>query len=286
MTREEQIKYCRCCNHRKSTKEHGLVCSLTGAQAQFEDGCCDFDADEIAMKEYAPEQKHVKLEKKEILAWTLTTLFMLLMLFCYYETMVNLDFSSLETAYRIIIVLVVGLTASCWIFIKTMEEVGILSKDEKPTLINAEIVQKVLKDDGYFPCKDDSDEFIFNLKGMMFYAGINDDGFAYSRVYYTFDTDEYYNVLQSANITEQSLIAIKVLVNPQNGYLIMSVESMCFSEETYRLFLSKSIQLIKDATGRFRYEMDRLKTEQFQLEKMSSMDCPETHELQKTKTLS
>ena len=113
MTHEEQIKYCRCCNHRKSTKEHGLVCTLTGAPAEFEGGCCDFDADEIAIKEFTPARKPVNMTSKEILTIALTTIFLAFMLFCYYETMSNLDFSNPKKKKKKNIALDARLAASC-----------------------------------------------------------------------------------------------------------------------------------------------------------------------------
>ena len=265
MTHEEQIKYCRCCNHRKSTKEHGLVCTLTGAPAEFEGGCCDFDADEIAIKEFTPARKPVNMTSKEILTIALTTIFLAFMLFCYYETMSNLDFSNPRSAYLIIIALVAGLAASCWIFVKTLQEVGILKK-EKPMSVKLDDIQKVLQEEGYFPYKDSDDDVTFKLRGTTLTAGTCAEGFAYTRVYYHVGKEDQMIALQAANITELSLVAIKVLINPGNECLILSVESMCPNIETYRLFLPRSLSIIAEAMDRFRYEMDKLKNEQSQVD--------------------
>jgi len=51
MTREEQLKFCKKCTHRKLDIKLGLICSLTNRKADFEASCNNFDVDEIVEKQ-------------------------------------------------------------------------------------------------------------------------------------------------------------------------------------------------------------------------------------------
>jgi hypothetical protein len=46
MTREEQLTFCKKCTNRKTDMQQGLICSLTGEKANFENECPDFILDE------------------------------------------------------------------------------------------------------------------------------------------------------------------------------------------------------------------------------------------------
>ena len=45
MTREEQLKFCSVCNHRKMDMKHGMLCGLTNAKADFDTACPNYDED-------------------------------------------------------------------------------------------------------------------------------------------------------------------------------------------------------------------------------------------------
>ena len=45
MTREEHLEFCLVCTNRKPDFKMGLVCSLTGEHARFEDSCKDYEED-------------------------------------------------------------------------------------------------------------------------------------------------------------------------------------------------------------------------------------------------
>ncbi|MBS2099223.1 toxin-antitoxin system YwqK family antitoxin [Carboxylicivirga linearis] len=45
MTRQEQLEFCKKCKNRKSDINQGIICSLTGAKADFEESCKDFEGD-------------------------------------------------------------------------------------------------------------------------------------------------------------------------------------------------------------------------------------------------
>ena len=53
MTREERLNYCRVCNHRQKDFQKGIVCSLTGEQADFEGNCSNY----IENPEYVSREK-------------------------------------------------------------------------------------------------------------------------------------------------------------------------------------------------------------------------------------
>jgi len=48
MTREQHLKFCKICTHRQMNSSLGLVCDLTGARANFEEECPDFEKDSKA----------------------------------------------------------------------------------------------------------------------------------------------------------------------------------------------------------------------------------------------
>jgi hypothetical protein len=64
MTREEQLLFCKQCLNRKMDVSHGLVCSLTGQMATFQDECPDFQRDEAV--HIAPIDDKEGLEQSEI----------------------------------------------------------------------------------------------------------------------------------------------------------------------------------------------------------------------------
>lgn len=57
MTREEQLVFCKKCVNRKMDMKQGLICSLTGEKAAFQNECPDFKRDETV--------KEVPLDDKE-----------------------------------------------------------------------------------------------------------------------------------------------------------------------------------------------------------------------------
>lgn len=63
MTASEQLLFCKRCNNRRMDMNQGLVCSLTGSKADFEDSCVSFDLDERihAEMENSPEYSGLEL---------------------------------------------------------------------------------------------------------------------------------------------------------------------------------------------------------------------------------
>jgi cbb3-type cytochrome oxidase subunit 3 len=47
MTREYHLSYCKKCQNRAFNPKKGIVCKLTGEQADFETSCPDFNVDEV-----------------------------------------------------------------------------------------------------------------------------------------------------------------------------------------------------------------------------------------------
>lgn len=45
MTRSERLQICKVCTKQKFDLQQGIICSLTGKQADFEDQCDWFDED-------------------------------------------------------------------------------------------------------------------------------------------------------------------------------------------------------------------------------------------------
>jgi uncharacterized RDD family membrane protein YckC len=62
MTRDQQLLYCRVCKNQSFSPEYGVICSLTGRQADFETSCVNFASDQ------AVEEIHVQAIKAKGLA--------------------------------------------------------------------------------------------------------------------------------------------------------------------------------------------------------------------------
>jgi hypothetical protein len=62
LSRKEYVAICQTCVKRKFDKKIGLVCSLTGEYADFEDECKDLEIDQLAQKR---EERLVK-QKEEM----------------------------------------------------------------------------------------------------------------------------------------------------------------------------------------------------------------------------
>jgi hypothetical protein len=56
MTRDEQLTYCKKCLRRKMDATQGLVCTLTGQRATFQDECADFEIDETVKEKPSDDQ--------------------------------------------------------------------------------------------------------------------------------------------------------------------------------------------------------------------------------------
>lgn len=56
MTREEQLRFCKICKKQKFDLQQGIICSLTGKKADFEDTCDWFEEDtNITQNDYLSE---------------------------------------------------------------------------------------------------------------------------------------------------------------------------------------------------------------------------------------
>ena len=75
MTREEQLKYCKICNHKKLDIKQGLICKLSGEKADFQNTCQYFEKSEEAKKlEFSSQAKVQKLRKPRKLNYFKTTI--------------------------------------------------------------------------------------------------------------------------------------------------------------------------------------------------------------------
>jgi len=71
MNRRHQLRYCTTCTKREQNLEEGIVCSLTGAKANFEDECKDFDKDNTVVvnneaTDLESEEPTIELSEQEL----------------------------------------------------------------------------------------------------------------------------------------------------------------------------------------------------------------------------
>jgi len=66
MTRQERLKYCKTCNHKKFNFDKGIICSLTNNIANFEDLCENYLKDEklVSLENFKTEKAKSKKKKK------------------------------------------------------------------------------------------------------------------------------------------------------------------------------------------------------------------------------
>lgn len=64
MTREEQLQFCKKCINRVMDMKQGLVCSISGQKAAFENQCADFKLDDSVV--IAPVNDADRLVQSEI----------------------------------------------------------------------------------------------------------------------------------------------------------------------------------------------------------------------------
>ena len=65
MTREEQLRFCKVCEHKFFDRQQGLLCSLTDEKANFEEDCMDFkgNRDEVVVPEIVESKTDVLLAR-------------------------------------------------------------------------------------------------------------------------------------------------------------------------------------------------------------------------------
>jgi len=66
MTRDQQLTFCKKCINRKMNFQQGLVCSLTGEKATFENECADFKLDETEIENPLGNIKRIPLSGQDL----------------------------------------------------------------------------------------------------------------------------------------------------------------------------------------------------------------------------
>ncbi len=69
MRREERLRFCKMCMHRKMDLKQGLICGLTDRPASFEGNCNDFKKDEVQAAKIV-KQVYQEEEKESSGTWT------------------------------------------------------------------------------------------------------------------------------------------------------------------------------------------------------------------------
>lgn len=262
MTREERLKYCQCCVNRKSTSSCGLVCSLTGAQATFEDGCKDFNEDPISAKEFF----YMYDEKKNSRYASIESLLVGLAICCFIVPyVISIADVAVEGDYSLFgrMAIVTGsfaLLGALMILVlylsrkmRASENAYELSKDD---------MLKTLQEEGYFPHRESDGDIVFKIKGTTFTFGTCANGFVYGRLYYSLKKEDFWQAIQAAQDTELSFVAIKVLIHPNSESLIFSVESLCRDKESFRIFVNRALSILSDSIGKFSDRMKEITAEE------------------------
>lgn len=148
-------------------------------------------------------------------------------------------------------------------------------KKKTPTELTPEQMLIVIREEGYFPHLEDDGDVSFKISGTTFTYGTCAKGFVYGRLYYNLDRVDKWKALLAAQHVDLSYVAIKTLVVPENDSLIFSVESLCDSSETFKLFFNRSIYILSDSVKAYTQKMQELdnntECEEMELEESLSM---------------
>ena len=148
-------------------------------------------------------------------------------------------------------------------------------KKKTPTELTSEQLLTVIREEGYFPHTEDDGDVSFKINGTTFTYGTCAKGFVYGRLYYNLNGVDKWKALLAAQHVDLSYVAIKTLVVPENDSLIFSVESLCESPETFKLFFNRSIYILSDSVKAFSQKMHELENntecEEMELEESLSM---------------
>ena len=260
MTREERIKYCQCCLKRKNSTKSGLICSLTGGQATFEDGCEHFEEDPVAMKEHLYTE-----EKKNSRYLSIENLFIGLAICCFaIPYMVSVAAVVIAGDYSLfgkMLAVTGSFTALGVIMILTLFFSRKMRKPRNSTELTDDEMFKIIQEEGYFPHKDSDGDIVFSENGMVFSFGKCANGFVYGRLYYKMKKEDQWLAMQAGQYTEVSFVAIKVLVVPHRETLLFSVESLCNDPEDFRTFLGRAKSILSDSAIRFHKRMKELEVD-------------------------
>lgn len=261
MTREEQLKYCQCCRNRKSTTSKGLVCSLTGEQASFEDGCKNFDEDRIATKEHFYSDE----EKRNSRYASIETLIVGLAFYCFgIPYVISVVGFAIEGDYHLFgrmafvtgtfVVLGAIMIALLYISRKHRNKSVVIELTEKEMF-------KTILEEGYFPHIESDGDITFKINGTTFSFGRCANGFVYGRLYYTIKKEDSWHSLLAAQDVELSIVAIKVMIHPNSETLLFSVESLCGDKESFRSFFNRALSILGESVGKFYDKMRELESD-------------------------
>lgn len=261
MTREEQLKYCQCCRNRKSTTSKGLVCSLTGEQASFEDGCKDFDEDPITTKEHFYSDE----EKKNSRYASIETLVVGLAICCFIlPYVISVTGVAIEGDYSLFgrMAIVTGTFAILGAIMIALLDISRKHRDKKPvTELTEKEMFKTIQEEGYFPHTESDGDITFKIKGTTFSFGRCANGFVYGRLYYSLKKEDFWQALLAAQDVELSLVAIKVMIHPNSETLLFSVESLCRDKESFRSFFNRALSILGESVGKFYDRMRELEAD-------------------------
>lgn len=70
MTHKERLEFCKICKKRAKSMEKGIICSLTGDRAAFDDNCDDFESDAKLIVKQKRKEQDVK-RSKQLRMWTI-----------------------------------------------------------------------------------------------------------------------------------------------------------------------------------------------------------------------
>ena len=144
------------------------------------------------------------------------------------------------------------------------------------TELTSKEMLSIIREEGYFPHSEDDGDVSFKIKGTTFTFGSCAKGFVYGRIYYHLKRDDKWPAMLAAQHVELSYVAIKTLVIPDNESLIFSVESLCGTNEAFRVFFNRALSILADSVGAFADKFLEYKGN----EECNEIECQETVQLQ------
>ena len=261
MTREERLEYCRGCSLREHNYEGGIVCSLTGEQATFDEGCKDYKEDINARRliSYREKEKRRDIEgtiESVASAMTMSLFFVPFIISCVAEFI--FDNRPLFGKMAMVTATYAALGVVLIILLFLFRKIRRPQNKDYNKLSTVSEMMSVIREEGKFPFLNEDREISFTSNDMTISYGILQHGFKYGRLYYNLSKEYKWKALIAGQCVEQTFAAVKVMIVPGNESVIFSVETYCDNKEDFRLFVNQSCSILADSVSTFTAQLNEM----------------------------
>ena len=249
MTREERLKLCEICTHCKRDIDRGMVCGLTNEYADFEGDCPQFVASQHYLTQQQAKATASHIEEGVNLPFVFVAVFCV---FVFYAFM--LDGSTQPMRLLLVIgsiLLSMALVMLAYGYVKGRKAQQSASK---AIPLNLEILEKILRAEGYYPQKMYDNTIMFKRQGEAYVISYNKSKFTL-RHDFPIETDSI-NAHLAAMWVMEKLVMVKVWVqkndeDPNLQDITLSIENLIDTVDALTPFFTIYVQIIETAKKRY-----------------------------------